>query len=154
VKYSYLETDEIKKVLKEACSSQTGTLPVNEHQKEMFEKIVIGTNQSLIYLDVDIDGGRERDGTFYGHENHFVVIKNEKAFKDFIRSSKLNDILNEMERWKCAGCSSFLTELWNKDIKKHLADFKTKNFKICKKCKGKNYFRVYKNNRIKFFLKK
>lgn len=80
----------------------------------------------------------------------------EKLKKELIKSKekqiKLIDIKNNIE-WRCANCSRFLDRLVNQEqIEGYLVDFMIEKFKICHKCRKRNYFKINKNGEILFLM--
>jgi len=65
---------------------------------------------------------------------------------------KLINFKNTIE-WRCVKCSRFLDKLTNKEqIENYLVDFIIKKYKICHKCRKRNYFEVNKNGKIVFLM--
>ena len=80
----------------------------------------------------------------------------EKLKKGLLRPTakqiKLINFKNTIE-WRCVKCSRFLDKLTNKEqIESYLVDFIIKKYKICHKCRKRNYFEVNKNGKIVFLM--
>ncbi len=58
--------------------------------------------------------------------------------------------------WRCASCGHFLQEnlTEEKQISDYLNDFRVRKFRVCYKCRKRNYFSIDKNGKIKFMTTK
>lgn len=81
-----------------------------------------------------------------------IKIKN-KLKSDFLKPIEL--FLNNYKEatWRCAKCSRFLDKLSTKEqIENYLVDFMIGKYKICHKCRKRNYFEIESKGRINFLM--
>jgi len=63
---------------------------------------------------------------------------------------------NSEVNWRCAKCNHFFKEKLDneKQISDYLNNFRINKFKVCHKCREKNYFSINKQGKIKFLINK
>ena len=74
-----------------------------------------------------------------------VIMPQQKRIRLFLKNNISID-------WKCANCGHFLAESLQKEkqIADHLNDFRIHKFKVCYKCRKRNYFSINQKGKIKF----
>lgn len=90
---------------------------------------------------VNIDGLKQ----LYEKLKKELLLSEEEQFK-------LIDLKNNIE-WRCAKCSRFLDRLASKEqVENYIVDFMIGKYKICHKCRKRNYFQIDKNGKVSFHM--
>jgi len=77
-----------------------------------------------------------------------VILPQQKRIKLFLKNNSAG------VNWRCANCGHFLKERLEKEkqIADYLNDFYIQKFKVCYKCRKRNYFSINQNGEIKFLI--
>jgi hypothetical protein len=109
---------------------------------ELGRNIPVGAGEFPKKVEVvDIDDLKQ----FYENLKKELLLSEKKELK-------IIGLKNNIE-WRCAKCSRFLDRLTNKEqIESYLVDFMIDKYKICHKCRRRNYFELNSNGQINFLM--
>ena len=85
-----------------------------------------------------------------GEIRQIVIMPQQRRIKLFLKKNNMG------VDWRCANCGHFLKERLEKEkqIADYLNDFHIHKFKVCYKCRKRNYFSINQNGEIKFLITK